>query len=178
MPSFLPITPSTLTYVPQTNNSVLVVTSVQGSAYSEDGGVTWKRINTQAYFSLSFASPTAGWAAGPRPGRIVKFAGNFATVGVVNRQESEPEEFELLQNFPNPFNPRTTIVYSIFQPALVELKIYDTLGREIQTLVNAFQAVGKYHVDFEASQFTNGVYFYNLRVGNYFSETKKMLYLK
>jgi hypothetical protein len=175
--SFPPIDPSTLVYVPQTNNSVLFVTSRQGASYSEDGGTTWKSIiSTQQYSPMTFASPTAGWGAGSS-GMIGKFIGNLPTE-VVIQQEQRPEDFELLQNYPNPFNPITTIAYSIPQAGFVELKIYNMLGREIQTLVNELQQAGNYTFDFDASSLSNGVYFYQLKVGNRLSETKKMLFLK
>jgi len=175
--SFLPIYPSTLVYVPNTNKSLLFVTSWQGPGYSEDGGATWKSINsTQLYFPMTFASPTAGWAAGSS-GKIGKFIGELITE-VVIQQEHRPKGFELSQNYPNPFNPRTTISYSIPQSGFVELKIYNMLGREIQTALSEFQQAGSYSFDFDASQLSNGVYFYQLKVGNRFSETKKMLYIK
>jgi hypothetical protein len=89
-----------------------------------------------------------------------------------------PASIHLLGNYPNPFNPITSIVYSIPQSGFVELKIYDTLGREIQALVSDFRQAGSYSFDFDASNLSNGVYFYQLKVGNRLSETKKMLYLK
>jgi len=102
---------------------------------------------------------------------------NFAT-GIADKVEYSPETFQLFQNYPNPFNPRTTISYSIPQSGFVELKIFNMLGREIQTLVNEFRQAGRYSFDFDASRLSNGVYFYQLKVGNRFSETKKMLYIK
>jgi len=98
--------------------------------------------------------------------------------GVKEIVNTSIEDFELLQNYPNPFNPTTTISYSTPQPGFVELKIYDALGREIQTLVNEFQQAGRYSFDFDASRLSNGVYFYQLKVGSRYSETKKMLYMK
>ncbi len=98
--------------------------------------------------------------------------------GVKEIVNTSIEDFELLQNYPNPFNSRTTISYSVPQSGFVELKIYNMLGREIQTVVNEFQAAGKYSFDFDARKLSNGAYFYQLKVGNRFSETKKMLYIK
>jgi len=177
VPSFLPIHPLTIAYVPQTNHSALFVTSRQGTAYSADGGVTWKILNTQLHGPLAFASPTAGWAAGRPNGRIVKFAGQPATEVIV-QQEQYPAAFELRQNYPNPFNPCTTIAYSIAQSGFIELKIYDILGNEIQTVINAFQPAGNYRFDFDASQLASGIYFYRLQVEGNFSETMKMLIIK
>jgi len=84
----------------------------------------------------------------------------------------------LFQNYPNPFNPHTTIQYSIPHSGNVTLKIYDLLGREIETLINRYQRPNTYSVDFDASKFSSGVYFYQLQVGDVFVETKKMLFLK
>jgi len=176
--SFLPFNPSTLVYVPHTNNSVLFVTSHHGSSYSDDGGTTWKSINNTGSYAMSFVNPTAGWAAGYTVGGIVKFVGQLTTDVIAQQHEYLPEGFDLMQNYPNPFNPKTTISYTIPQSGFVELKIYNMLGREIQTAVNQFQQAGIYSFDFDASNLSNGVYFYHLKVGNRFSETKKMLYLK
>jgi hypothetical protein len=96
----------------------------------------------------------------------------------VNSNKQIPMNFKLSQNYPNPFNPKTTIAYSISQPGLVTLKVFNMLGREIQSIVNELQPAGNYYIDFDASQLSNGVYFYQLKVGNRFSETRKMLYLK
>jgi len=92
-------------------------------------------------------------------------------------------DYILEQNFPNPFNPATTIEYSI--PAFselaysetVSLKIYDVLGREVATLVNEHQRPGNYKVNFNAPDLSSGVYYYLLNAG-LFIETKKMLLLK
>ena len=92
-------------------------------------------------------------------------------------EESVPKEFILAQNYPNPFNPSTTIKYSIPHQSNVILKIYDVLGKEIETLVNEEKTVGNYQVEFDASSFSSGVYFYQLRAGE-FVQTKKMLLLK
>ncbi len=74
-------------------------------------------------------------------------------------------------------NPTTTIEYSIPQTAIVSLKVYDILGREIKTLVNQYQDKGKHEVNFNASNLASGVYFYQLKSGSFVS-TKKMLLLK
>ncbi len=94
-----------------------------------------------------------------------------------------PSEFFLSQNYPNPFNPTTTIKYAIPANAggethgCVSLRIYNVLGENIATLVNAKQSPGNYSVQFNASNLPSGVYFYTLRVGN-FVATKKMILLK
>ena len=82
-----------------------------------------------------------------------------------------------MQNYPNPFNPITTIKYSIAEQGLVTLKVYDILGKEISTLVNDFKTAGSYEVNFDASQYSSGMYLYKLTAGNY-NKVKKMILMK
>jgi photosystem II stability/assembly factor-like uncharacterized protein len=86
-------------------------------------------------------------------------------------------DYDLTQNFPNPFNPSTTIRYQIPQDGIVTLKIYDILGSEVVTLVNEEKVAGKYEVNFNASNFSSGVYFYTIKAGS-FMQTRKMLLMK
>ena len=87
------------------------------------------------------------------------------------------DDFNLMQNYPNPFNPITTIKYSIAKPEIVTLKVYDILGKEISTLVNDFKTAGSYEVNFDASQYSSGMYLYKLTAGNYI-KVKKMILMK
>ncbi|MEE9430399.1 MAG: T9SS type A sorting domain-containing protein, partial [Melioribacteraceae bacterium] len=98
---------------------------------------------------------------------------------VVDIQEEEqlPTEYVLYNNYPNPFNPTTTIKYSIKNSSDVKLFVYDILGREVKRLVNTQQNSGTYHINFNASEFASGVYFYRLQAGD-FSTTKKLILLK
>lgn len=86
-------------------------------------------------------------------------------------------EFHLYDNYPNPFNPSTTIRYSIPNDGNVSLVIYDALGREVMKLFEGEKSKGEYSVDFDASNLGTGVYFYRL-VTNDFVQTKKMMLLK
>ena len=86
-------------------------------------------------------------------------------------------QFELFQNFPNPFNPTTDIEFRLSASGLTTLKVFDVLGNELSTLVNEQKAVGKYKVTFDASDLPSGTYFYTMIAGNY-SATKKMILLK
>jgi hypothetical protein len=88
-----------------------------------------------------------------------------------------PSQIDLEQNFPNPFNPTTKIIFSIPQKSIVSLKVYDPLGNEVANLVNVEMEAGRYETSFDASLLPSGVYFYKLTAGN-FIETKKMLLLK
>lgn len=86
-------------------------------------------------------------------------------------------EYGLSQNYPNPFNPVTTISYRIKEQGLVHLKVYNSLGQEIVTLVNEVQSPGNYESLFDASNLPSGVYIYSLRV-NGFVQNNKMTFLK
>ena len=92
-------------------------------------------------------------------------------------QEGAVIQFALLQNQPNPFNPATTIQYSIPQTEFASLKIFDILGNEIITLVNEEKPAGNYKVTWYAAKLPSGVYFYQLRAGD-FVKTKKMILLR
>ena len=94
----------------------------------------------------------------------------------------EPYNDSLSQNFPNPFNPSTNIEFRISNFGFVSLKVYDILGNEIATLVNEELSAGVYDIEFDLGEglrpvLTSGIYFYQLRAGN-FIQTKKMLMLK
>ncbi len=95
---------------------------------------------------------------------------------VVNNAQST-SDFHLYQNYPNPFNPETKIKFSIPKSELVQIKVYDILGKEIRTLLNEYKQVGTYEVEFDASNLLSGVYFYRMISGS-FSETKKILLLR
>jgi len=85
--------------------------------------------------------------------------------------------YELFNNYPNPFNPKTSIQYAVGGWQFVTLKVYDVLGNEVATLVNEEKPAGNYEVEFTAKDLPSGIYFYQLRAGN-FVETKKMVLMK
>jgi len=88
-----------------------------------------------------------------------------------------PTEFSLNQNYPNPFNPITTINFSIQEASYVSLKIFNSLGEEVETLVAEELSAGNFNYDWNAKGFASGIYFYKLQTENFF-ETKKMILLK
>jgi len=88
-----------------------------------------------------------------------------------------PEKYLLGQNFPNPFNPSTTITYQVPVSGYVSLKVYDALGKEVAALVDRELAAGSYEAKFDASKLTSGIYFYKLQAGN-FSDIKKAMLIK
>lgn len=90
------------------------------------------------------------------------------------------KNFKVEQNTPNPFNPTTNISYELFDASYVNLKVFDLIGKEIATLVDASQQKGTYTVTFDASKYANltsGIYFYKLETESY-SEVKKMILTK
>ncbi len=85
-----------------------------------------------------------------------------------------PEQFSLVQNFPNPFNPSTVIRFSIPQQDHVTLRVFDVLGKEVAKIIDEQKPAGSYEISFDGSEFSSGVYFYQLLCGKY-SSVKKMI---
>jgi photosystem II stability/assembly factor-like uncharacterized protein len=148
---------------------------------SNDTGKTWTNQNsgvTADLKSIKFTDINTGYAVGNN-GVILKTT-TGGSVGI-NNQSEVIKDFSLEQNYPNPFNPTTKIRYSVplrkGGEGVVTLKVYDILGKEIATLVNAQLQPGTYEVTFDGNNLSGGIYFYQLRVGN-FVETKKMVMLK
>jgi hypothetical protein len=92
-------------------------------------------------------------------------------------REYHPENFQLYQNFPNPFNPATTISFYIPWPSFVSVKVFDVRGREVETLVNERKNSGIHSIKFDAADLPSGVYFYQLQAST-FTKTKKLMVLK
>ncbi len=111
----------------------------------------------------------------PGPIEINNLFGVFTDVK--ENANLNPESFDLQQNFPNPFNPTTSINYVVPKAGMVSLKVYNSLGEEVATLINQFQNASGYTVNFDASRLSSGVYFYTLRAGD-FVATKKMVLMK
>jgi hypothetical protein len=107
----------------------------------------------------------------------IDFNGTFAYSDEVNAEVTSPVQFELSQNYPNPFNPSTTIKFSIPQSSNVTLKIFNTLGQEVKTLLNQKLESGVHTINFDASKMNSGVYFYRLDAGS-FSEVRKMTLIR
>ena len=122
---------------------------------SEDGGNTWQL----------FTNPTPGIT-------------NAVTTTIDEKYQNLPKQISLQQNYPNPFNPKTTIKYNLPATADVEIRVYNYLGQTITTLVSARQTAGSYKVEWDASAFSSGVYFYRLTTKTGFISTKKLILLK
>ncbi len=98
--------------------------------------------------------------------------------GIEENQLSIPSQFSLHQNFPNPYNPQTTISYSLPRASTITLKVYDIMGQEIATLLdNDEKSAGSHKISFDATNLPCGTYFYRMQTDDYM-ETKKMLLIK
>jgi hypothetical protein len=130
------------------------------------------------YNSLSgtyFYSLGSDWyyyAGGSAPSEQAK-----TITGVKQEAALVPEKMDLLPNYPNPFNPSTTIQYQLSSRGMVTLKVYNILGKEVTTLVNEQKPAGSYAVQWNAGKFASGIYFITLRAAN-FMKTTKMVLLK
>lgn len=107
----------------------------------------------------------------------IMFGPNALVLPVDENPVQSPNNYFLAQNYPNPFNPITTIRYSVPERSNITIKIYNILGEEVTTLVNEEKLAGWYEVKFNASSLSSGVYFYQLRAGD-FIQTKKMILLR
>jgi hypothetical protein len=121
-------------------------------------------------------------AAGTSPWSVV-FHFNTLLIGLNPTGSDIPNEYKLYTNYPNPFNPTTKIKFDLPLDSRlrgndnVTIIIYDILGREVATLVNEKLPPGTYEVEFNASDYPSGVYFYKLTAGD-FNETKKSVLLR
>jgi len=131
-------------------------------ATSSDG--TWGTTNT--------VNPNGGDSSP----LVIDFT-NFLSTPRDPSSVKQPTEYALMQNYPNPFNPTTIIRYQLPTASVVQLEVFDVLGKKVASLVNSKQAAGDYSVLFDASNLSSGVYFYRLQAGS-FVQTKKMLFIK
>ncbi len=165
----------------------LLAASGDTLASNDDGGYDWhSRIEFVAEEAGSYYvmlhSQDYGGATDRDPSRgeynltVLKMDGTPIVITDVTPDEV-PGEFVLNQNFPNPFNPTTTITYSLPEAQEVELVVFNLLGQRVDILVSQFQAGGTYSVQYNASRLASGMYFYQLRAGN-LVQTKRMTLIK
>ena len=160
------------------DGSIYAATDAYGVFQSADYGESWHGVNSGLgdLFVSSLCIDHDGYLyAGTHFGGLYK-----STAAVTAVRESSgtiPHGFGLAQNYPNSFNPTTTIRYDIPKRSLVTLVVYDVLGRRVETLVDGEKQPGHYEVIFNASRLPSGVYFYRLQAGS-FSETRKLAFVK
>jgi hypothetical protein len=146
-----------------------------------DGGSNWTKLTTHLRTTLSriyFKDKLTGWIIGPN-GLLIRTdnGGGFGAAENIRETNNLPNTFSLSQNFPNPFNPGTTINYSLSSEGHVSIKVYNILGEEISTIVNEKKGAGNYNIYFNGIGLPSGIYFYRIQAGD-FSETRKMILLK
>jgi photosystem II stability/assembly factor-like uncharacterized protein len=152
--------------------------AINGTTNNGANWVLQSFASTLYLYSMSFASPLTGWAVGTG-GRILK----TTTGGITSVQQVSngvPNKFSLSQNYPNPFNPNTKIKFDIPEQGvqhLVQVKVFDILGREVATLVNEELKPGTYEINFDGSNLSSGIYYYKLNAGDY-TQSKKMVLMK
>lgn len=109
----------------------------------------------------------------------IDFDGQFEFSNVIEVEIAQPATYSMEQNYPNPFNPSTSIRFSLADQSMTMLRVYNVLGQEVATLLNGELAAGNHEVNFDASNFTSGVYVYQLEAvgsnGKVFVSTKKMI---
>jgi len=175
--------------------------SLRGILYfSSNGGNNWiyqipdTNFKIPNFLSIIFIEKFFGWGYSTflnQTGSIVsqgihtKVGGDTTFITSVNQVLNKiPNNFNLYQNFPNPFNPKTTISYNLDKRSFVEIKIYNILGKEIVTLVNQSQNSGFYKIEFNSkeeltvAELNSGIYFYSLILDGNLVDTKKMILLK
>ena len=140
-----------------------------------NAGVNWATVMSgtgKVYWCVKFISSLTGWIVGTG-GSILKTT-NGGTVWINRTGTGIPESYSLMQNYPNPFNPVTTIGYQLPVSDYVRLIIYDLNGRELKTFADGEQQAGYYEIEWNASDYSSGVYFYKLQAGDY-TESRKMI---
>jgi hypothetical protein len=147
-----------------------------------DGGNIWtlqKSVTGYPLFAVSFTDSKNGTIVGACSTILHTTNGGVTFIEDEENYLAQPKEFLLNQNYRNPFNPSTCILYAISSTQFVTLKVYDLLGREVATLVNEEKTSGSYNVEFRMQnlELSSGIYFYKLQAGD-FVETKKMILLK
>ena len=163
-------------------NSIITVLGGDGQVlyWTTDGGINWtlRPFGTAQYLNcLFFIDELTGWAVGDNGTILHTTNGGVTFIEEEENNFTQPKEFLLLQNYPNPFNPNTIIKYSIPKSSQVSLKIFNTLGEKIETLVDEEKPAGTYELNWNAANLPSGVYFYRLQAGD-FVQTRKMILLK
>ncbi len=170
------------------NHNTGYVVGTMGSTFAKttDAGETWKVYKSYLFgglYSVYFINANTGIACGYFS--IIRTTNGGEPIGIKQISNEVPSSFSLSQNYPNPFNPATKIKFDIPFSHLeggkggdyVKLLIYDALGHEISILLNEKLKAGTYEVEWNASGYPSGVYFYQLKTEE-FTDTKKMILLK
>ena len=151
----------------------------------ENENIVWKKIGSVAGNGNSTINHQYGYTdAGLLPGNYkyrlkqIDYNGNFEYFNLTTEINiSTPEKYSLSQNFPNPFNPTTSIQFSIPVDGNINIQIFDMAGKEVMTLLNEQKPAGQYSVQVNGNNLSSGIYYYKIKAGN-FSAIKKMTLIK
>lgn len=129
--------------------------------------------------SISFVNESTGWYS-CAVGKIYKTTtgGEWITNIYSHYEELDLNSFKLFQNYPNPFNPNTVIGYEIYEPAFVEIEIFDITGRKNILITKENKVKGYYEVKFNSRDIPSGIYFYSLKINGVLVNVKKMIIMK
>jgi photosystem II stability/assembly factor-like uncharacterized protein len=147
--------------------------------FTSNGGIEWTNQSTfnNEFYCIQMLDSLNGWVVGSG-GIILKTTNGGGGTNSAENGDKKLNDFHLYQNYPNPFNPSTTISWQSPISGWQAIKLYDIMGREIETIVNGYYHAGLHSTLFIAnSSLPSGVYFYRLKVENYI-ETKNMILLK
>lgn len=160
-------------------NYVFAGTTSNGVYMSSNNGDTWIEKNEGLIGNTVKSLLTSDGYIYAGNNNYGIFRRMISEITSVNKIKSViPTSFALEQNYPNPFNPTTKISFALPKAGLVTIKVFDVLGKEIETLVNESLKPGTYEATFDGSSYPSGVYFYQLSVNNEKIAIKKMLYIK
>jgi len=146
--------------------------------FTADGGDIWQTVDIGEQINrFQFFGDTLGYASGQT---VYKYSKQNATA--VKETKTQPKHFFLSQNYPNPFNPSTTIEYTLPEPAQVTIRIYDGLGKELRTILDAYQTSGTHKVKWDGKDsngilVASGFYIYRIDAGGK-AESKMMVLMK
>jgi hypothetical protein len=147
------------------------------SITDENGNYFFKKILKMSECTLSFKIGNTRYNSSVfslQENKIINFNNGNITIGI-NEPEEIPSNYSLSQNYPNPFNPTTNIQFTIPKNEYVKLVVYDITGRIVKELVSGYKIAGTYNIEFNASGYASGTYYYKLESGEYKNIQKIML---
>lgn len=165
--------------VTSSGTSVFAGSSGGGIFLTTNFGANWQSVGfgipNTTINTLFVSSPNI--YAGALSGMVYRRALSEMITSVSPVSSEIPDDYSMSQNYPNPFNPTTNIGFRIAEFGFVTIKVFDITGKEVALLVNEDLDPGRYNVDFDASQYSSGIYFYTISAGD-FSQTRKMILIK
>lgn len=146
--------------------------------FTSNAGDNWMAQTTNTtknLMSVFFINKDTGFAVGDSGIVLRTYTGGLTSIN--SNIHNVPARYTLGQNFPNPFNPFTTIQFDLQKSSFIKLSVYDILGREVERLINEHKPAGSYSIKWDASRFNSGIYFYRIETES-FTETRKMMLAK